>query len=514
MTAEVTTSAPFRHRSRALRSLRALLATALVATSLGAGVSVVHAQDSVDTATVEESERIIVGPVRAHSFQRAVPDDAGVDVDPSKINLAALLEALGPDARQWYQHVMTLSNPFFEGRAPGTAGNRVAAEYIEFWFRRFGLEPAFPGSEAGTDADAVDASAPDEALVESGADVTWTTYRQPFNPRDRENLATENVGGVLRGKGDLADEWIVIGAHYDHVGYGRPGASVEGGTVYTGADDNASGTSGVLVLAERLCEAYAEAGDDADLRSILFMAFSAEEMGLLGAGHYVSHPTLDAEQIMLMINLDMIGRLRKDSLMVQGVGTAAGLLDRIRPHLLESGLTIYADPSGRGPSDHARFFGVGIPVLFMFTGVHDVYHRPGDQGYTINPQGAIRIINLVEDIAWDMATAGEALVFTQPETPAGGGRRAGGRGGNRVTLGILPKFGSDQPGVAIDRVFDDGPAAKAGLKPGDIIAAWNGDPIEGGRDLMTKLRDAESGDEVKLTIKRNDETLTLKVTLG
>ncbi|MGI9015095.1 MAG: M28 family peptidase [Phycisphaerales bacterium] len=358
---------------------------------------------------------IIIGPLSAHAFQRQTPDDAGAELDAAEINLPVLFAALGPDATQWYQHVMTLSNSFFEGRAPGTAGNRHAADYIEYYFRTFGLEPAFPEAVAGSD----DAAAADDTDAETppsnGEDVAsaWTTYRQPFNAFNREEMATDNVGGVLRGRGQLADQWIIIGGHYDHVGYGRPGRRAADSPVHPGADDNASGTAGVLILAEKFAKAYEDAGDDANLRSILFMAFSAEEMGLLGSRHYVRNSTLNAEDIHLMINLDMIGRLRGDTLMVQGVETARGLLDRIHPHLQESELTIYADPTGQGPSDHASFYGGGIPVLFFFTGTHDVYHRPGDFGYTVNPHGAARILKLVWNVAFDEASDPDRLRFTR-----------------------------------------------------------------------------------------------------
>jgi hypothetical protein len=528
-------------------------------------------------AASSDDDRIIVGPVTAHAFQNDVEDDPGAAIDATQANLPRILADLGPDAATWYQHVMTLSNPFFEGRQPGLRGNAIAAEYIEFYFKRYGLEPAFPAPAPANDAGAEPAalggdditisgpSAP--AAAESDINAAWTSYRQPFTPRGRENLATENVGGVLRGKGDLADEWIIVGAHFDHTGYARerrrrnqdPGDQPNAGSppaggatsagiapgggavapnatqapprdaavaINTGADDNASGTAGMLVLAEKFSQQYATAAPDANLRSILFMGFSAEEMGLLGSDYYVRNSTIAADDIQIMVNLDMIGRLRNNDLMVQGVGTAEGLLDRIRPRLLESGLTIHADPSGQGPSDHASFHRGGLPVLFFFTGVHNVYHRPGDQGPTVNPLGARKVIDLAYNITSDLAAMPERLQFAEAaaegDPGAGGGVPGGpgaagageGRRPTRGSLGILPDFRSDlATGVLIDRVLDDGPALAAGLKPGDIILAWNGTALENSQALFRQTAAHKPGDEVTLTIKRGEEQFDTKVTL-
>lgn len=468
-----------RRRRSLVASSPGLAAVVLLAIGWSAGASSPLASQSADG-----SEQIIVGPVSVHGFQRNAPDDAGITVDAAQVNLAAVLDGLGEQATLWYQHVMTLSNPFFEGRAPGTAGNRYAADYIEFYFRSYGLEPAFPSEE------------------EDAGEGEWTTYRQPFLPRNRENLATDNVGGALPGRGDLADQWVVIGAHYDHVGYGRGGQNADGALVYPGADDNASGTAGVLMLAQRFAAEYAEAPDDANLRSMLFMGFSAEEMGLVGSRHYVNHPTLSPDEIDIMINLDMIGRLREDKLLVQGVASAEGLLDRIRPHLLESGLTIYADPTGRGPSDHSSFYGAGIPVLFMFTGTHAVYHRPGDLGPTVNPRGASRIIDLTFEIAWDLATDVEPLTYTPVII-------------RRATLGATARpDNAEAKGLRVVRFSEDSPAREAGIQEGDLILAWNGEELTSFGDLRRRLAQSKPDQVITLTIDREGEELEISVTLG
>lgn len=222
---------------------------------------------------------------------------------------------------------------------------------------------------------------------------------------------TANIGGVLRGSGRLADEWLVIGAHYDHVGYGYTGARRNNkGQVHPGADDNASGTAALLVLADRLKRRYA-ADRRTDRRSILFIAFSAEEAGLVGSRHYVEHATVDPDDMFAMVNMDMVGRLRSGELSISGTGTAEEFNELLTPHVRASGLTVAFTPSGMGPSDHANFARAEVPVLFMFTGLHDAYHTPADQAHTVNPRGAVRVIDLADSIVEDLAKRKESLTF-------------------------------------------------------------------------------------------------------
>ena len=155
------------------------------------------------------------------------------------------------------------------------------------------------------------------------------------------------------------------------------------GKLHPGADDNASGTSGMLVMSRRLSEAYADAPADANLRSVLFLAFSAEELGLNGSRFFVKNPTIPADKVDIMLNMDMIGRMRNGEIVIGGLESAKGFGEALEPFFRKSGLTVYADPSGRGPSDHSSFFGASIPVLFFYTGAHDIYHKPGDKGFTV-----------------------------------------------------------------------------------------------------------------------------------
>ncbi|MCZ6850492.1 MAG: M28 family peptidase [Planctomycetota bacterium] len=641
----------------------------------------------------ESAARIIDGPANIRSF---APEESAVTVSAAEVNLRQVFEDLGPDATLWYQHVQTLANPFFEGRAPGTRGVELAAQYIEFYFRTYGLEPAFGagGEQLGGPSDAAGESyrqpfdfsvrgrgvqveiteavlaingpelaegedfivlgnsgsgdvtapltfvgygideGPDEytsfdddtdlsgrvalllryePLDEDGASQ-WSTERfsrqagivrkfrsvadrgaagillvnppgavhgreglepigrsRGFGPgldipamqitpqvadrllrdadalgrdlmtwrrladtgevktvplnddvqvtmatavqrkRDRRESEAENVGGILRGKGDLADQWIVIGAHFDHVGDGSLGGvnPRNRGRLHPGADDNASGTAGVLILARKLSEAYADAPDDANLRSVLFLTFGAEEMGLHGSRYFANNPTMPIESIGILLNMDMIGRLRSQNLSVLGTETAAGLSEILQPHFEASGLTVSVNPGGSGQSDDASFDRVEVPALHFFTGMHPEYTSPSDQAYTVNPAGAGAILDLMFDIAQDLATRPDQLVYQQPS--AGRGRD---RGYASVRLGIRPGMGEEaQTGVLVDAVSQDTSAADAGMIQGDIIVAWGDRPIEGLEDLFDQLQEHEPGDQVKITVLRDAKRVVLDVTL-
>jgi hypothetical protein len=335
---------------------------------------------------------------------------------------------------------------------------------------------------------------------------------------DSGNTVTHNVGGVLRGKGALADQWIVIGAHYDHVGYGAYGADPENrGKVHPGADDNASGTSGMLLMAKRLVAEYAKAPADAQLRSVLFLAFSAEEIGLNGSRAFIKSPSIAADKLDIMLNMDMIGRLRGKEIVVGGVDSAHGLADALNPMFVDSGLKVYADPSGRGPSDHAPFYGAGVPVLFFFSGVHDVYHKPGDMGYSVDPRGIPAVLDLVERIALWRARDEKKLEYwngvRSQQAPAGDQAAAGSdRGYAPVRLGIQPGLVEEgESGIKVESVSAGTSAADAGIEPGDVLLAWNGESLDSVGTMMTKLRATKPGDVVKMRVLRGNDELELDV---
>tara|TARA_Y100000589_G_scaffold27325_1_gene22806 strand:+ start:14403 stop:16442 length:2040 start_codon:yes stop_codon:yes gene_type:complete len=324
------------------------------------------------------------------------------------------------------------------------------------------------------------------------------------NEISRPELKAQNVAGVLPGTGELADEWIVIGGHHDHLGNGYVGSRSNSNEIHYGADDNASGTGAVLVLAERLSRFET----DEDRRSIIFIGFDAEEAGLHGSKWFLDNCPVDHDSINCMINLDMMGRLRNNMVSISGTGTAVEF-DEILPRYVEpSGLNARATPSGLGPSDHSNFYQRNIPVLFFFTGEHDDYHTPRDHAWLVNPEGAARIIDLAGDLVEEFAVTPK---LTFRESTEGGRAR---RTGAKVRLGIMPSYTADIPtGVLIDGVSDGTSAAEAGLKSGDIILTWDGDTVTDGSTLMQKIMSHEPGDTPVLRIKRGDEEMELPVKL-
>jgi len=319
---------------------------------------------------------------------------------------------------------------------------------------------------------------------------------------------TQNIAGLIPGTGALADEWVVVGGHYDHIGHGYTGSRMpDDDRVHPGADDNASGVGTILILADRL--AASAASDQRDRRSVIFIAFSGEEAGLHGSRHFVTNPSIDLDKTNLMLNLDMMGRLTGDTVALTGTGTAEEF-DEMLPRLVEpTGLTVSTTPSGLGPSDHSNFFRQDIPVLFFFTGLHDDYHTPEDVGWRVNPEGTLKIIDLCEVIL-DEATH-KTERFTFASTTAGTPARDT---GSKIRLGIMPSYATaDEPGVLIDGVTEGTSAHEAGILEGDIITAWDGEHIEGGSDLMKHLRQHDPGDEVTITVTRGGKSLDLPVTL-
>lgn len=352
----------------------------------------------------------------------------------------------------------------------------------------------------------------------------------------RTPTVCDNVGAVLPGRGELASQYIVIGAHFDHLGMGNFGSRDRNarGNLHPGADDNASGTAGMLILADRFREAYASAQGDA--RSILFIGFDAEESGLNGSRFYVRNPIVPAEQHYLMINLDMIGRLREGKLEVHGVGTAEGLLDLCRPHFAASGLTIAEKPGGLGPSDHASFARGNIPVLFFFTGLHSEYHTARDTFDLINTEGIAQVTDLVFNIVMDAATRPGPLPFAgagrmerpgNPDTSspaAPGAPAAAAQPGQddqpvgptrvRVRFGIAPgDYSGSEPGVVVGEVYEGTSAALAGLKTGDRMIKWNGTTIDTVEAWMPLLSAHNPGDKVTITIIRDGKEMNVECTL-
>ncbi len=311
-----------------------------------------------------------------------------------------------------------------------------------------------------------------------------------------------NVIGYIEGSNpDLRNQYIIIGAHYDHLGWGGQGSLVPDTiAIHNGADDNGSGTVGLLELAEYLSHNRKKLN-----RSLLFIAFTAEEQGTIGSGYYVKNPVFPLENALAMINMDMIGRMKDNKLTIYGVGTSPvwnELVDNLNSKF-KFNLNLIKD--GYGPSDHAQFYSKGIPVLHFFTGIHSDYHKPSDDYDKINYQGQRRILEFISQLIFELDKVKEKPQFVKVETPQRSAR------GFRVTLGIVPDYSEDVRGMKVGDVRPGSPAEKAGIKPGDVIIKMGEREISNVYDYTYALGDYNPGDEVEVIVMRNGEKLSLKV---
>ncbi len=325
-------------------------------------------------------------------------------------------------------------------------------------------------------------------------------------------MQAKNIGGILKGKGDLADEWLIIGGHYDHVGYGYVGTR-HPGQLHHGADDNASGTSLVLILSRLLSEYYAQS-DDESLRSVMFLFFDAEEAGLHGSAHFVKYPIINLSNVNAMINIDMVGNLSQNNVLIGGTGTAEQFDVKIPEWVGSSVLTASLMPSGTGPSDHTNFYQADMPVLFFFTGLTDEYHTPKDQPFTTNPAGAAKLASLINTVARDLVDEEKLSFQTSSSSSRRGGSRSGGSPAASVRLGIQPSYSAElETGILINGVSEGTSAEDAGLQDGDVLLEWNGIELTGGMELMNQLRAAKPGDKATILVQRDGQNIDIEVTL-
>lgn len=316
-----------------------------------------------------------------------------------------------------------------------------------------------------------------------------------------------NVVGLVPGRDPaLAGRAIVLGAHYDHLGMGGEESLAPGVTaVHNGADDNASGVAAIIAAGARLAA-------DPPRRSVVIVAFAGEEEGLLGAAAYADAPAVPLDRTDALVNLDMVGRLRDDRLVVGGVGTAAEWPEIVPPLVLRAGLRIEPVEGGIGRSDHTVFFLRGVPVLFLFTGVHDDYHRPTDDPDTLNWDGLARIAFLTLDIVRAVDRRDAALAFRNVA-----GERPGGEGvrdPDMPYLGTVPDYAREVEGVLLSGVRPGSPAERAGLAAGDTIVRLAGREVRSLHDLANVLRTLRAGDEVEIAVLRGDTIRTITVRLG
>ena len=322
-----------------------------------------------------------------------------------------------------------------------------------------------------------------------------------------------NVVGVLPGNdAKLKDEYIVIGAHYDHLGRGgRSSLAPNSNDIHYGADDNASGTGALIELARQFV------AEKKNRRTIIFMGFGAEEEGLIGSKFYVNNPIFPIEKTVAMFNMDMIGRLTEGKLTVGGVGSAEGfraMVEAANTGLMSAGngstglFNLQLNEDGFGPSDHASFYGKQIPVLFFFTGTHTDYHKPSDTADRINYTGLVKIADFVSGLLRKIDGNDARPAYKQAQTP----QQGGGRMAFNVTIGVIPGYGDGNDGMLLDGVRDGSPAARAGLKANDKVISFAGKEVRNAQDYTFVLGELKANTEYEIVVMRGAERLVLKVT--
>ena len=327
---------------------------------------------------------------------------------------------------------------------------------------------------------------------------------------EREVKQVHNVVGYLPGE---TDEYVIVGAHYDHLGLGEHDslAPSMAGTVHPGADDNASGTAGVLELAHYF------SGEKKHKRGLVFMTFAGEELGLLGSNYYANHPELPLSKAVTMINLDMIGRLRDNKVYVGGAGSGTTLLALVNDVAPKHGMQVdISEKAGYGSSDHTSFTTKQVPVLFFFSGLHADYHKPSDTWDKIDAPGSVKLLGMVSDVMEHLADdpGRPAFVRVIEQNPRGGDTSGSvGKSVYGPDFGSIPDFTELPNGVRFADIRPGSPAAKAGLKAGDILTEFDGKPIQNLYDFTYALRAKKPGDEVLVRVLRDGKSIEAKVLL-
>ena len=374
-----------------------------------------------------------------------------------------------------------LSSDELEGRSTGSKGEELAANYIEKRFKELNVEP----------------------IGENGYFQEFS-FKPKSHPHDtistsdsiQENSITgKNVIGFIDNK---SINTIVVGAHYDHLGFGGEGSLYRSDSlkIHNGADDNASGVSLMLDLAAKL--------KDNNNNNYMFIAFSGEELGLLGSNFFVKNPTIDIKSINYMINMDMVGRLNNENtLAVYGLGTSPIFKQTIKSN--NKNFKIIENESGVGPSDHTSFYLNDIPVLHFFTGQHSDYHKPSDDSELLNYEGINLISDFIYSIISDLNDNGK-LPFRETKNESQETPRF------KVSLGVIPDYLYDGKGMRIDGVSKGKPAEKAGFQKGDIVIKLGDEEVTDMMSYMKALSKYENGDKVDVQISRKNELSIKKVT--
>ena len=384
------------------------------------------------------------------------------------------------------EDVAFLADDKLEGRQTGTQGEVMASDYLTKRFTAIGLQPK--GTEGFLQSFSF------KPKTDPHSEVVFTTNAD-------STITGHNVIGFIDNK---AKTTIVIGAHYDHLGFGGEGSLYRGEekAIHNGADDNASGVAVLLNLASRL-KVKNDNAEIKDKNNYLFMAFSGEEMGLLGSNYFSKNPTIDVTAINYMINMDMVGRMKTDStLAVYGTGTSPMFKQTIKAN--NDKFKIVENESGVGPSDHTSFYLIDIPVLHFFTGQHEDYHKPGDDSDKLNYEGMDLISDYIFDIIIDLDDNGE-LTFRKTKNESEETPRF------KVGLGVVPDYLYDGKGMRIDGTREETPAFNAGLKKGDVVLKLGDSTITDMMSYMRALSVFDKGDEAAITVKRGEEIIDTKV---
>ena len=378
------------------------------------------------------------------------------------------------------EDVEYLSSDALQGRQTGSDGEKAAADYIANRFKKLGLEP-------------------------KGANDYFQTFtfKPKTNPHQKVNYTVKAGDSTITGTNVIgflnhnAENTVIIGAHYDHLGYGAEGSLHRGEkAIHNGADDNASGVAVLLNLADKLKEVNTG-------NNYLFIAFSGEEMGLLGSNYFVKNATINTKKVNYMINMDMVGRLKPDStLAVYGVGTSPILKQTLNAH--NENFKLIQKESGVGPSDHTSFYNADIPVMHFFTGQHEDYHKPSDDFDKLNYKGMQTISNYIFEVITDLDNNGK-LPFRKTKNESEETPRF------KVGLGVIPDYLFDGKGMRIDGISEDKPAQKAGLEKGDIVVKLGDSAVTDMMSYMRALSTFAKGDITKVVVERNGEEVKVDI---
>ncbi len=379
--------------------------------------------------------------------------------------------------------VYALADDKMQGRSTGEKGCAMAANYISMRFKQIGL---LPKGDNNSYLKAYEFKAP--ANPHGGVDSTSKTKH------------SNNVVGYIDNK---AENTIVIGAHYDHLGLGYDGNSLDAnpqGKIHNGADDNASGVAGVLAMAN-----YYQKNTVTEKYNYLFICFSGEELGLFGSKKFCDNPSIDLTKVDFMMNMDMIGRLDSiNHLLVYGVGTSPELYKAV--NTVKSDFKFKLDSSGIGPSDHTSFYLKDVPVLHFFTGQHSDYHKPSDDADKVNYDGEKKIIDYLIAVVNDLDKLPKVKFTTTRNASNENSPKF------KVTLGIMPDYAFDGPGVRADGVTDGRPASKAGMQKGDVIVQLGEYEVKDMQSYMVALTKFKKGDSSTVEVLRGKDRLKLPVT--